>query len=430
MASSVDLTNLANTTLKVHYDKQKMESMAFGEDVTVGSMMKDPEAKLEGPGKTFNYPALAQNAGGVSNSFSQAQALSTTTGLVGAQFAVPLVRTYSVWTVDALAAESGQNDGAFVDTLKLLTDGGYEGVGGCLSTQIYRDGFGHIGRLALAPGQVAGGTTSISGASITLNNAEDDINFLVNHQYFFASAPNADARNGGGTLTCSAVNDGVITFTANVSSLAAVVDGDYIFPLGDRVLTGATTANQLALAGFDAWIAGGASFMGVNTALHWSLQGVGVDLSVQGTNVLDGLIQFLTKMKRRKGKVNRVIMNDSRFGDLIALMENRKMSVKDGQVKSFTGAIGYDSIKFFSTAGTLDITSAPGCPVDNVYAYNTKKVTLISAGDTVRYTDRDGKMILRQGSSDGYEGRTFSYSNLVVRNPGQSLGRLKLAPRT
>lgn len=430
MPAAVDLTNLANTTLKVHYDKKKMESMAFGADVTVGSMMKDPEAKLEGPGKTFNYPALAQNAGGVSNTFSQAQALSTTTGLVGAQFAVPLVRTYSVWTVDALALESGQNDGAFVDTLKTLVDGGYEGVGGNLSTQIYRDGYGTCGRLALAPGQVAGGTTSISGASITLNNTEDDINFLVNHQYFFAQTPSADARNAGGTLTCSAVNDGVVTFTANVSTLAAVVDGDYIIPLGDRPLTGATSANQLALAGFDAWIAGGATFMGVNTALHWSLQGVSYDRSAQGDNVLDGLIGFLTKLGRRKGKINRVVMNDSRMGDLIALMETRKMAIQGTTVKSATGSIMYDAIKFFSSAGTAEITRAPGCPVDSVYAYNTEKVMLISAGDTVRYTDRDGKMILRQGTNDGYEGRTFSYSNLVVRNPGQSLGRLRLAPRT
>lgn len=428
MAAAVDLTNLANTTLKVHYDQKKMESMAFGADVTVGSMMKDPEAKLDGPGKTFNFPALAQNAGGVSNSFAQAQALSTTTGLVGAQFAVPLVRTYAVWTVDGLAVESGQNDGAFVDTLKTLTDGGYEGVGGSLSTQIYRDGYGWIARLNLLNG-VAGGTSSISGGSITLLNPENDINFLVNHQYFFASSPSADARNAGGTLTCSAVNDGVVTFTANVSTLNQVVDGDYVFPVGDRPLTGATSANQLAIAGFDAWIAGGSAFMGVNTALHWSLQGVNYDRSAQGDNVLDGLIGFLTKLGRRKGKINRVVMNDSRMGDLIALMETRKMAIQGTTVKSATGSIMYDAIKFFSSAGTAEITRAPSCPTDAVYAYNSEKLTLISAGDTVRYTDRDGKMILRQGTGDGYEGRTFSYSNLVVRNPGQSLGRLLLPPR-
>ncbi len=429
MAAAVDLTNLANTTLKVHYDKKRLESMAFGADVTVGSMMKDPEAKLDGPGKTFNYPAIAQNAGGVSNTFSQAQTLSTTTGLVGAQFAVPLVRTYSIWTVDALAAAAGTADGAFVDTIKFLVDGGIEGVGGSLSAQIYRDGYGHIGRLALLNG-VAGGTSSISAATITLNSPEDDIGFLVNHQYFFASSPSADARNAGGTLTCQSVNDGTVTFTANVSTLAAVVDGDYIFPLGDRPLTGATSANQLAVAGFDAWIAGGTTFMGVNTTLHWSLQGVNVDESAVGTNVLDGLIKMLTKVGRRKGKINRVVMNDSRFGDLIAIMETRKMSIVGDKVKSATGQIGYDSIKFFSAAGTCDITRSPSCPVDKVYAYNSEKLTLISAGDTVRYTDLDGTMILRQGSSDGFEGRCYSYSNLAVRNPGQSLGRLVLASRT
>lgn len=423
----VDITNLTGT-LKVQYDDSSVvETMAFEGSPVAATILKGPDAKIDAAGLTHNWPAIYENAGGVSNDFATAQEGSLTEGMGSKQFAAPLVRAYSIYTVDALAVAVGmKGDGSFIDTLKTLNDGSMGNLGAKLSVELFRDGWGHIGAIAL---------NGVSGSTIQLKDPSTKKFFRIGQKYFFAATPTATARDTGATLTLDTISPaGLLTFTAAVSTVSGVsatsntTFGDYIFPKGNRTITSPTV--RKCLTGFDAYCDAG-TVHGVDNTKSQYLAGVTVDMSDEGGNIADMLIALGQQGADQGAIWDRCAMSVIRFGDLVTYLQTQKRF--DGSrstVKSASGSISFNSVKFLTTAGELDVMPDRSIQDDRVFTWRQKNVSLISAGSCPRMTDLDGKTILRMADADGYEGRTYSYAQLKVINPGQSLGRLILPPRS
>lgn len=419
----IDMTS-ADPLLRVNYTPKKTESLAYSMAPTLAALKKTCDMPLEG-GKHFAIPVLLSAGGGLSHDFTTARAASIANSLAAIQFQVVPCDDYQIQRASNKALEAGDS-GQALGLLKLIYDAGIRDIGFQQSVELFRDGTGRIGAIALG---------GISGATITLDSPEDEVIFRENDSYFFAPTPTADARAAGATLKVLSCNgDGTVTFTANVSTVAGVVDnsnttfGDYIFPAGSRALSGYTTPT--CWVGWEAYIGNG-SIHNSGTRGAYKYQATLVDRSASGGgNILDGLIALLVKGRSRGANYKRVTLNTARWGDLVSILQSQKQYMSNAsKLQSFNGEIGFDVLTVFLPSGPVQIVDDMACPVNRVWAYDPDLVSIPSLGEPIRIFDRSGKLIV-VSDADAVEVRTFSYSNVGVSEPFRALGCLKLPKRT
>lgn len=341
-------------------------------------------------GKYLVQPIIYGHNNAVSASISQAVTASATSTERPAAFQIPRVKLYNVAKIDGetMNALHGGNS-SFVDTVTQVMDGAAAAASEMLGQQLFRTGWGTKGVIA---------TGGISSATVTLSNPEDIWGWERDQVVVFSSSESgATLRNSGGSLTVSSVdrNAGTVTFTANVSTLAAVAAGDYMFDKGNRQ-DSATPAMQV-VAGVGGWVPQAAptstTFFGVDRTADSRLGGLRYD----GRNmpIEEALVNALAYAYRENARPDRVYFNPKDYGNLINSLGTRARYV-DLQAKEVP--VGFKGVMIDGAGGQAVAIADPSVPVGTAFPITMSSWTLHHLKELIHIYEDDGREFIRDVS--------------------------------
>lgn len=355
-------------------------------------------------GKNFVEAVVHGVNAGRSHTFSTAQ--TNADNHRGVSFTVTRKKDYAVAKIDGetlLASESDEN--TLVEGLKTEMDGAIHNLVRSAAVDLYGDGSG-------ARGQVG----SVSSGVITLKNINDVTNFEVGQKIVANPTKTGAAgsmRSGTGTVSVVDRDLGKVTYTGTITSIAA---DDYIYTEGDY---------DKAITGVGGWIpatapSSGESFFGVDRSVDTKLSGVIFDGAT--LNPSEAIFKAAVRVGREGGAPRHVFMNTSDWANLQLDLGSK---VIYDVVKSTGVEVGFTSIAVRGPRGSIQCVADPNCPAGTAFMLGLKHWKLRSLGEIPRFLDEDGKSMLRQSSSDGYEVRAAYYANLTCNAPGFN-ARIKL----
>jgi hypothetical protein len=346
-------------------------------------------------GDSKKIPLKYGNNTGRSATFSTAQANQTSTKNVA--FFVTRVPDYSIAQISHEAMEAAEKDpGAFVRVFQQEIEGA---MGAAISSEaaaVMGDGTGIIGNVG-----------SFTGATITLSDVEQVVNFEVGQTL---QAANAGATRSGTVVIQGIDRDlGILTMTGTVTSgIAAIANGDGLVIQGDF---------NLKMSGWDAWIPYTAptstAFFGVDrTPDITRLSGQRKDLSA--LPIEEASVQAMKLLSREGSKADYAFLNYAKFAELENSLGSKVQYV---DVVSPIG-VGFRGIKLFS--GKMPVTYL----ADQTIASNRLKIAqmntweLASLKKSVRILDQDGNKSLRVSNADAEEVRIGGYKQVACYAPG------------
>lgn len=399
---SLDMTSF-DAALKEHYTDQRVENMVYKDNPFFALVPK----MTEFGGRNLPIPLIYGNPQNRSANFAQAIA-GTTTSLLE-QFTLTRVKDYSIATIDNETLEASKgNENAFMEAATTEIDGCIQGLTRSTAIALYGDGFGAIGNVS-APG---------ASTTLTLTDANDITNFEVGQVLVFASTSGASAlRDAGDSLTITAVNRsaGTMTVNANVTNIAGITDGDFIFIKGDRQDSASPTA--IKISGLEAWqpltAPGATAFFGVNRTTDVTRLG-GLRYVATGVPLEEALTEAASRVAREGGKPDHAFMNYSAYSALEKAMGS-KVQYVDLKVNA---DVGFRGVIVNGPRGPINVIPDQNCPSDRIYIVQLDSYKLYSLGKAIKVIDTDGLQMLRQAAADGVEVRYGMYGNLGCKAPG------------
>lgn len=402
-----------DAALKDYYTDQRVEQMIYEDNPFLGLIEKWEKF----PGRRMPLPIVYGNPQSRSATFSQAQGMSTSEQARIESFDLTRVKDYGVVTVETEAIEASEGDeGAFMEAKVAEIDGIINSLMRSLAIGLFRGGWGAIGTIG-----------AISGATITLSPTSDAHNFEKGMQVQFSQTESANTlRNSAGYLVVSAVNrnTGVITFTANVSTLNAVAVGDTCFVKGDR--QDSATPSRLKVTGLEGWCpvnppSSGESFYGVDRSVESRLYGTSYNGA--GDDIEDAFVEILNRVAALGYAPD---FGFTSFVKYSALEKNlhdlaRYIDIKPNQEASWM----YRGLTLNGPRGPVKIVPDQNCLSTRAFFVQKKYIKLYTLGKAIRPFNADGMMMLRQSADDGVEIRYGFKGNVGCRAPA-SLGNLQL----
>jgi hypothetical protein len=232
----------ANLILKNLYNDSEQRDMIAKSRPTLGLLGK--EEKMSGD-KRMVVPRYGMPET-VNTVFSDAQTAASSESSKWARFEVTGITKHGVALIDGDIIARADNDlAAFIRPIKTEIDGVMETMSNRRAGELFGSGWGDIGTIK---------TGSISGATLVLNLKSSMVRVEKGQKHVFSQSQSSNTlRNTGGTttLTVLSVNRSTqtVTYTANVSTVTGVTDGDYVFIYGDR--QDSATPSRVCLAGFE-----------------------------------------------------------------------------------------------------------------------------------------------------------------------------------
>jgi hypothetical protein len=376
-------------------------------------------------GDGLALPAVVGSPENVSSDFAESQARADVGSTALAKFVLTRVKLYNIVNIDreTMLAADGK-DGSFWDAQTLEVDRAINAVASRLESAIFRSGWGDLGKV---------GTST--GATITLANPTDAYNFRRNMRVVFSATLNSSVLRGTSpnqylqVLSANA-NTGVITFTANVSTITGgggtIANGDTIFSKADRQDTVSPVAKLPA--GFEAWAPMGgptsASFFGVDrTTYPQELGGISVD----GTSdtIEEAINEASMLMAEQEQTPTHAFMNYRAFGKIL---NNAKTLQRF--VDKVDPVIGFESARLGTPGGTLTMVPSAKCPANRVFLVNKDSVKLYYLGKEPIHLVEDvnsGSVLLTRPTADGYEVRVSFIGNLGTPAPA-AIANIAITP--
>lgn len=386
-----DLTTVAFIYKRLYSDKQAGD-LAM-RDHPLFSMMKKEGGFT---GSAFYYPIRYGNPQGISGSLSTAQ--TNTENSRGVQMAANRKAKFAVITLDgeAMAAADGK-PGAFLDLVRLETDGVLEEVGDHLSHDLYKNGVG-----------IRGQRSSESADVTTLVVADDARNFKVG--MVVGASANADLSSPRtGTTAILSVDEDNGKIGLDTSAITSYADNDYLFVAGTTDTCMEGLASHLPLTAPTS----GDSFRGVDRSVHVNLlAGSRVDNTSAAIEENAGLVA--TKISQVGKKADSVFVNPINFWQ-VARRLNAKVEYAGGGGKA---DYGFEFISIHSSAGTLRMYADPDCPTNRGYVLNMSSWYIKHLMGLPHIIKDDGRPSLRRASADGIEARVRSWCNPICTMPG------------
>lgn len=400
MASGSTLTTF-DAMLKEYYTKERVENMIYADNPFFALV---PKAEMF-PGRELPIPIVFANPQSRSATFSQAQALSTSSASQMKAFNLTRVKDYGIITIDTETIEASEDDdGAFLEAKTTEIDGIINSVTRSLCIGLYRKGWGAIGTVG-----------STAGSTVTLSPISDAHNFEKNMVCVFSSSEDSAGLNAAGaSLTVQGVNrsTGVITFTGAVSG-ASVLAADTVFVKGDRVDSASPT--RLKVAGLEDWAPATAPsstlFFNVDRTSDTRL--FGVSYNGASDDIEDALIQGASQSAALGYKIDYIFTSFQKYAEL---EKNLNDSVRYIDLKG-PAEIGFRGIVLNGPRGPIKVIADQNCPSTRAFGVQMNMLKLYSIGKAVRVLSGDGMQMLRQASDDGVEIRTGFKGNLGCKAP-------------
>ena len=396
-----------NPVLKELIDTQIVQNTVY-KDNPVFAMVK----KNTGMGGKY-YPQPIQVEVGQGRSAVLANAQLNQTASVFQEFLVTTANDYAFSTIDRKTLMASKTDKmAFISAATNARDSALRGIKNSLGSGIFRSGTGSIGTIA-----------SISGAVITLVNAQDIVQFSVN------STIQANATDGGtpraalGYIT--AISRALGQFTVSATSVGGTVGLPTGWVVGDSVLMSGD--NNGKIKGLAAWIpfadpAANDNFFGVNRSLdRVRLAGVAYDGSQQSIEeaLQDGL-NLVSNLG--DGSTDYCFMNPNSLTALIKSLGS-KVQIVDLQA---TPSIAFRAVEINGPRGSVKILADRNCPAATCYALQMDTWQFLSIGEAPALVEEDGLAMIRSATADTYELRFAMYGNLSCNAPSYN-GVFKLS---
>lgn len=409
----LDLTTF-DAALKELYTKDKVEKIVYSNFPFLALVPKQTDFY----GKNYVVPVYYGNPQGRSATFTRAQAGGLRDNSRTVDFNLTRVKDYGIVTIDNETMEATANDkGAFLKAKETEIDGIISSLSQSLATQLVRGGWGDIGQIA-----------SFTGATITLSNVNDVVNFEVGQELVIAAAANtgnirAVGSSANGLIVTGVNRDtGVLTFGFNVNDatngIPTIANNDFIFMRGDR--DEVASPAMLRMVGLDAWIPAtspsATPFLGVDRTRDVTRLG-GLRRDVSSLPIEEGLLDGAAYAAREGAKPDHYLINPMRYVDLVKALGS-KVEYCDVQANE---KIGFRGITVTAPMGDIKIISDPTIPMNRCYGVTLSTWELKSLGELIRPLNSDGLQMLRMSNRDGVEVRYGYYANLACHAPGKNI---------
>lgn len=305
-----------------------------------------------------------------------------------------------------LASQGKEN--AFIEAVKLETDGGLRSISNQLGLDIFGDGSGVVGRLSATSGVTT---------SITLANPTQATTLEIGALLRF-SALGTGASMKTGTLQITSINrsTGVIGLSASGATLTPVLAvNDYVYISG----------NQAAcVAGLSGWLpstapSGGDSWFSVDRSVDSRLYGNYLDQS--SAPIEEGLLQIDQVIYNSGGAATHIILNPVDYTNLAKSLGSRVVY----EALSI-GDVGFQTYKIQGMSGPLTVLADRSCPLSNGFVLQMDTWKMNSLGQMVEIYNGDGLSMLRSTTSDSVRAQIAFYGNLSCSMPAWN-GRVLLA---
>lgn len=393
--------------LKELYPDRRIEYMLYEDQPFLGMVKKD--TNFEGQSKRI---ALIQGGiAGRSALFATAQGNAAGASYEG--FNITHKTDYAVFGITTLALrQSKTSKGALVNALNTETKTAITKLKESISRGLWGNGGGAVGQIA------SGGGT----ATLTLSNPEDVVNFEVGDPVQHATTDGTSGSVGAGaqqTITAIDRDAGTLTFAGAVP--ASFANGQYLFLAGDF---------GAKLSGVRGWVPDAAPsatpFNGVDRTAGDTTRLAGLrytaEKATHGT-LQRALVKAGSRLRREGGKPDAcwmnpldlaVVLND--IGDKTRFVKTPGKSMGGGKA-----AIAYDGVQIMLGSGPVTLYEDKHVPKGRCFLLQMDTWELNTAGKAPSWLDEDGKMFLRNGSSDGLEGRMAMYGDLACYAPGYNM---------
>lgn len=392
--------------LKQLYTDQKVENLTYPENPFYATVPKYNQFF----GDSYPQPLQYGNPQNSSHTFSDAQGNNSSSTL--GKFLLTRTSDYSIARVQNEVAEASSNDkGAFLKALTNEIDSAMMTAAASLSIDLFGDKSGVRAQI--------GASTNLTTASLILRDTDSVVRFEIGQRLTFAAAKSSGSeRIGYLTVTGVDRDNGILTMSAALNTIAGITVNDYIFLKGNR---------NASLSGLDGWLpetapTTGDNFFGLDRSVDPTRLG-GLRFDASSMSIEEAMIKALARLCREGGRPDVVFINYLDFADLEAALGSKVQYMVTSAFAN--GKIGFSGIQIKHNKGVANVIADQYCPRNVAYALTSKTWMLRSLKQPVRILDLDGNKVLRVTNDDAVEARIGGYRQLACNAPGWNM-RIKL----
>lgn len=404
-------------TLKELYadDRDYLKDLVYKENPFLALVPKN-ESPDGMSGKYLPVPIEYGVPQGRSHTFSSAQGNQTATQVNS--FFVYRISDYQIVSITNELLESTKtNAAAFIDSAKLMMDGGFRNATNNIAFELFSDGTGTRAQIS-----ATGWSFSNPTATVTLANASDIVNFEVGMTLRASATRGGAVSSDTGAVATVNRATGVLTLTMSDSSPDTQwANSGYLSVDGDLPTAGTTTINTcLCLAGLLAWLPTTSPtstlFWGVDRSTDPTRLG-GCRFNATAYTIEEGITNALAFLNREGGKPDLCIMDFASYANLVNSLGAKVQYV---QVNHDEVDVAFEGIRFQSAYGTVNVLADRSCPAQTAFLLTMNTWKLRSTGKVPHILTYgvEGLEGLRIGTADALEIRIGHYSNLICSAPG------------
>lgn len=401
-----------------------MKDLVYKKNPLLALLPKD-ESPGGFSGKYIPVPLVFGTPQGRNAVFANAQSNQTAPQL--ASFFVYRVSNYQLVSItNELLEATKDNAGAFVDEAKLNMDTGFRNISNDLALDVYSSGDGRRGSYG-----AGSGAGTISSGVITLDNAQDIVNFevgmVLNSYSQSGTTYTISTSSALGYVIAVNRSQGILTVSATAGGSAGTPTNwstsfPYLSVAGDTAFGALTqTTSYLKVSGLQAWgptsIVGSTdSFWGVNRSQDSRMQFV-IGQNTSSETIEEALIDGAALVAREGGQPDMCFMP---FASYAALEKSLGSKVQYVDVKHEEADIAFAGIRIHAPYGPITVIPDRNCPSKTAYllSMDTLKFRSLGKAPHILTYGLEGLEGLRVGSADALEIRIGYYGNLICNAPG------------
>jgi hypothetical protein len=387
--------------MKRSYSDDKSTDVATRDHPTYFELAKEQGLT----GEDFRYAVQTGNPQSISGTYTEAATgANGNSGVVkGEQFAAEPTLKYGVLKMDrpSILRASLKGRGAFFEWATQQIDGTLMEMGARLAYDLFGDGNGIRGR-----------RSSASGNEITLTGARTAERFKRGMRVGASSNADGSSPRTGDTYVTRINRTANKITLSNAADIAAFVDDDYLFAVGEpgTCITGMGLCTPLAAP------TSSDSFRGVNRYNDIeALAGSRIDnTGIYPEEVLGDLAVDVHCLHH---KITRGVVHPVKFQEIVKRLGAKVEYANPGG----NADIGFESITIHAAGSPIRLVSDPDCPYTTVRGWNPKSHKLVYLGAKPVHWVRtaDGGQYQWSSSADSFEYRSCFYGDYLQPDPSE-----------
>lgn len=364
-------------------------------------LLKRVDKKDDFTGYKFHQPIDTQYPPGRSKDFPTAQSVAGNSKPT----AFEMVRAVDYFDMVLKGEDmraSRDKRGAFETLVQHETDLALKALGNSIGRGLYGNSGGALGRLK--------SSSSISAATITLEQSWDVRNFEVGQTVQFSTADGTTGAVKSGTLIVlsRSLTAGTVTFTTNVTAgIATAADHDYVFQQGDFGNAPSGLAGWFPLTAETS-----GTFMGADRTVDpEGLQGF--RLATPTADIAENALTLGEYIAFRGGAPDVTVINPVNYSTFIRQLGTKVLYTQNGA----TANVGFEGVNVWFSSGKCEILADPDCPADRLYELTLDSLTIHHLDPLPHRVEDDGNSMVRVYNADSVEIRWRCWWNLMCTSP-------------